>query len=512
MQGGLLNGRYELHDALGTGGMATVWRGLDRVLGRPVAVKVMNPALAQDPRFAERFAREARHAAMLLHPAIVAVFDSGTDENGTPYLVMELVDGRTLAELLADTPRLPVDRAVAITAAVCEALQVAHAAGLVHRDIKPGNIMVAHTGEVKVVDFGIAKAGADDAQLTGTGSVLGTASYLAPEQATAAAVDGRADLYALGCVLTEMLTGRPPFDGTTPVEIAWKQVSDRPAPPSALRPDLPPALDAAVLRLLAKEPGHRPADAATARAELLAAIGHGGPATTGVPAGLTGAAGFATPAGGADMAGGAGAAATTWLPPMPRAPLNQTMAMPPLDGSVPAPVAPLGAPRRRRTALLAAGVGVALVCVVAAVAYGSGPSGPSTPAAGAGAPSATVTSQPGSGAATSTTPSPQSTDPASTLAALRSAVDSADLPSGQQQDLLDALDSATQALSDQGQSNQGRDDAAQSVRDAQKILRKLGHQQAVDPATLHSWQSQLNTVAAALRDGSGGGDGNGNNG
>uniref|UniRef100_UPI000A4A7750 protein kinase domain-containing protein n=1 Tax=Kitasatospora sp. MY 5-36 TaxID=1678027 RepID=UPI000A4A7750 len=270
MIGRALNGRYELVGILGVGGMATVWRGVDRVLGRQVAVKVLNGGLADDPRFAERFSREAQHAAMLVHPRIVMVFDSGVDQ-GTPFIVMELVTGRSLAALLAEQQVLPVERAVGIAAAVCEALSVAHAAGLVHRDIKPGNIMITDDGGVKVVDFGIARAGSSS-NLTQTASVLGTAAYLSPEQATASALDGRTDLYAVGCVLTEMLTGATPFTAETPVAIAFKHVSEQPLPPSVRRPGLPPALDGAVLRLLAKNPADRPADAAAARAELLGTV------------------------------------------------------------------------------------------------------------------------------------------------------------------------------------------------------------------------------------------------
>ncbi len=494
MPGGLLNGRYELHETLGAGGMATVWRGVDRVLERPVAVKVLNEGLAEDSRFAERFAREARHAASLVHPAIVTVYDSGVDEGGTPYLVMELVDGGTLAELLERTPRLPVEQAVAIASTVCEALQVAHAAGLVHRDIKPGNIMVADGGQVKVVDFGIAKAGNDEAQLTGTGSVLGTAAYLAPEQATASDVDGRADLYALGCVLVEMLTGRPPFVGATPVEVAWKNVSERPAPPSSLRPDIPPALDAAVLRLLEKEPGRRPADAATARAELQAAV-------TG--RGMT----------------------TSWMPSVADpAPLNRTMAMPPLDpatgpepfgsasfgsaslgsaslgsasiGSAPMPSEPgfQARPprRRRRTALIATAVVALLACVGAAVASQSSGSGTPTSGAASGAP---ITAPPPSTPVpTSAAPSPRATGPASMIASLRDAVAAADLTEAQQHPLLAALDKASQDLTEHKPG-----DAGLAIRTAQRDLRRLTKEHTVDQSTGHAWSTRLASISSALR-------------
>ncbi|MDH6113831.1 serine/threonine protein kinase [Kitasatospora sp. MAP12-15] len=271
MNGRALNGRYVLVEILGVGGMATVWRGVDNVLGRPVAVKVLNGGLADDPRFAERFQREAQHAAMLVHPGIVTVFDSGVDQ-GSPYIVMELVHGEPLSQLVAGTGGLPVRRAVSIAAAVCEALAVAHEAGLVHRDVKPANIMITDDDGVKVVDFGIARVSSSSSRLTQTAMVLGTAAYLSPEQATAKPVDGRSDLYALGCVLVEMLTGQPPFLADTPVAVAFKHVSEPPEPLTVQRPEVPPALEAAVLRLLAKDPDDRPADAAAARAELLASV------------------------------------------------------------------------------------------------------------------------------------------------------------------------------------------------------------------------------------------------
>lgn len=271
MIGRALNGRYELVGILGMGGMATVYHGMDRVLGRPVAVKVLNNALADDPRFAERFSREAQHAAMLVHPRIAMVFDSGMD-GGSPYIVMELIRGRSLSSVLAEQGPLPVERAVGIAAAMCEALEVAHAAGLVHRDIKPANVMITDDGGVKVVDFGIARASSGGQQLTQTATVLGTAAYLSPEQATAGEVDGRTDLYALGCVLTEMLTGEPPFTADTPVATAFMQVTEEAPLVSLRRPDVPPTVDRVVARMLAKRPADRPANAGAARAELLAAV------------------------------------------------------------------------------------------------------------------------------------------------------------------------------------------------------------------------------------------------
>ncbi|HLN71583.1 MAG TPA: protein kinase [Streptosporangiaceae bacterium] len=257
----VLGGRYVLGEVLGTGGMATVWRARDEVLGRDVAVKVLSPQYAADPGFLARFDREARHAAGLSHPRLVTVFDSGVDGT-TPFLVMELVAGRTLRQVLDEAGMLAAGEAVGIAAAVCEALEVAHAAGLVHRDIKPANIVLAD-GQVKVLDFGIARAD----EVAG-----GTAAYLSPEQASGRPAGPQADLYSLGCVLFEMLTGAPPFSADSAVRLAYRQVYDDPGPPSARRPGLPARLDQITARLLAKDPADRPASASAARAGLLAAL------------------------------------------------------------------------------------------------------------------------------------------------------------------------------------------------------------------------------------------------
>ena len=264
---GVLGGRYALRAVLGTGGMATVWRAHDEVLGREVAVKVLSPPYAADPGFLARFEREARHAAAVSHPRLVTVFDCGVD-GGTPYLVMELVTGRTLRQVLDEVGPLPAGQAAAIAAAVCEGLEAAHAAGLVHRDIKPANIILAGA-EVKILDFGIARAEGTAAG-TATGIVLGTAAYMSPEQAAGRPAGPASDLYALGCVLFEMLTGAPPFTAESAVGLAHRQVHDDPGPPSARRPGLPASLDQMTTRLLAKDPADRPADAAAARAGLLA--------------------------------------------------------------------------------------------------------------------------------------------------------------------------------------------------------------------------------------------------
>ena len=265
----MVGARYTLVDVLGSGGMATVWRATDEVLDREVAVKMLSPQLAADWAFRDRFAREAKHAAALSHPRLVTVYDCGED-GATPYIVMELVAGPTLRQVLDDAGRLAPDDAIGIAAAVCEALEAAHQAGLVHRDIKPANIVLSPAG-VKVLDFGIARLeGA--AGGTRTLAVLGTAAYLAPEVASGRPACPRSDLYSLGCVLFEMLTGMPPFTGDADVAVAYRHVHDDPGPPSALRPGLPGQLDWVTTQLLAKRPDERPPDAAAARAGLLAAL------------------------------------------------------------------------------------------------------------------------------------------------------------------------------------------------------------------------------------------------
>lgn len=268
----LIGGRYVLLDVVGTGGMATVWRARDEVLGRDVAVKVLGPQFAADAAFRARFQREARHVAGLSHPRLVTVFDCGV-HGTTPYIVMELVTGKTLRQVLDEVGAIPPHDAVGIAAAVCEGLAAAHGAGLVHRDIKPANILLSGP-EVKVLDFGIARLDGI-AGGTGTQAVLGTAAYLSPEQASGRPAGPQADLYALGCVLFEMLTGTPPFSADSEVGVAYRQVHDDPGPPSARRRDLPAQLDWITTRLMAKNPADRPPGAAAARGELLAALSPG---------------------------------------------------------------------------------------------------------------------------------------------------------------------------------------------------------------------------------------------
>ena len=256
-----LGDRYELGDVLGRGGMAEVHLGRDVRLGRSVAVKTLRTDLARDPTFQARFRREAQSAASLNHPAVVAVYDTGEDNvNGValPYIVMEYVDGSTLRELLQSGRKLLPERALEITAGICRALDYSHRQGIVHRDIKPANVMLTRNGEVKVMDFGIARAVADTAAtMTATSAVIGTAQYLSPEQARGERADARSDIYATGCLLYELLTGRPPFVGDSPVSVAYQHVREDPVPPSQLDPEIPPVCDAIVLKALAKNPENR---------------------------------------------------------------------------------------------------------------------------------------------------------------------------------------------------------------------------------------------------------------
>ena len=247
--------------------MAKVFLGTDTVLGRTVAVKVLAPQFADDDGFVMRFRREAQAAASIGHPHIVSVFDTGSDD-GVHFIVMEYVEGRTLAEILAGGGRILPDRAIDIAMDVCRALEAAHAQGVIHRDIKPGNIMLDPRGDVKVTDFGIARVTTTADTVAQTAAILGTASYLSPEQAQGQPVDGRSDIYSLGCVLYEMVTGRPPFLGDSPVAVASKQVLEQPTPPSRLNPDVTADLDAVILRALAKNPANRYQSAEEMRADL----------------------------------------------------------------------------------------------------------------------------------------------------------------------------------------------------------------------------------------------------
>jgi eukaryotic-like serine/threonine-protein kinase len=268
----LLSDRYELGETLGYGGMSEVHRGRDVRLGRDVAVKVLRADLARDPQFQHRFRREAQNAAALNHPAIVAVYDTGetvSDYGPLPYIVMEFVDGRTLRDIIKTEGPMDAQRAMETMADVCAALDFSHRNGIIHRDVKPANVMINDAGAVKVMDFGIARALSDGQGVTQTAAVVGTAQYLSPEQARGELVDARSDVYAAGCVLYELITGDPPFTGDSPVAVAYQHVREDPTPPSHQNSDISPALDAVVLKAMSKNPANRYQSAAEMRTDLV---------------------------------------------------------------------------------------------------------------------------------------------------------------------------------------------------------------------------------------------------
>lgn len=272
-QAGVVGGRYELGELLGRGGMAEVRKGTDTRLGRVVAVKRLRTDLASDATFQHRFRREAQSSASLNHPAIVAVYDTGEEPGSDgvpqPYIVMEYVAGRTLRDILREGRKILPERALEITSGVLSALDYSHRAGIIHRDIKPANVMLTPSGDVKVMDFGIARAISDaSSTMTQTAAVVGTAQYLSPEQARGETVDSRSDVYSTGCLLYELLTGRPPFVGDSPVAVAYQHVREPAQPASAFDPDVPPELDAIVMKALTKRVEERYQSAAAMRADI----------------------------------------------------------------------------------------------------------------------------------------------------------------------------------------------------------------------------------------------------
>ncbi|MFI9611152.1 Stk1 family PASTA domain-containing Ser/Thr kinase [Streptomyces sp. NPDC052023] len=313
-----LGGRYELGHVLGRGGMAEVYLAHDTRLGRTVAVKTLRADLARDPSFQARFRREAQSAASLNHPAIVAVYDTGEDYiDGVsiPYIVMEYVDGSTLRELLHSGRKLLPERAMEMTIGILQGLEYAHRNGIVHRDIKPANVMLTRNGQVKVMDFGIARAMGDSGMtMTQTAAVIGTAQYLSPEQAKGEQVDARSDLYSTGCLLYELLTVRPPFVGDSPVAVAYQHVREEAQPPSVFDPEITPEMDAIVLKALVKDPNYRYQSADEMRADIEACL-------DGQPVGATAAMGSVGYGGYPDdqpttaLRSDGHAGATTLLPP-----------------------------------------------------------------------------------------------------------------------------------------------------------------------------------------------------
>ncbi|NLV79036.1 MAG: Stk1 family PASTA domain-containing Ser/Thr kinase [Rhodococcus sp.] len=268
-----LSSRYELGEILGFGGMSEVHLARDLRLGRDVAIKVLRADLARDPTFYLRFRREAQNAAALNHPAIVAVYDTGeaeTESGPLPYIVMEYVEGDTLRDIVRSTGPMSPKRAMEVIADVCAALDFSHRNMIVHRDVKPANVMINKAGAVKVMDFGIARAISDaSSPMTQTAAVIGTAQYLSPEQARGEQVDARSDVYSVGCVLFEILTGEPPFKGDSPVAVAYQHVREDPPLPSSVNPSVPPELDSVILKAMAKNPANRYQSAAEMRSDLI---------------------------------------------------------------------------------------------------------------------------------------------------------------------------------------------------------------------------------------------------
>lgn len=313
-----LGGRYELGHVLGRGGMAEVYLAHDTRLGRTVAVKTLRADLARDPSFQARFRREAQSAASLNHPAIVAVYDTGEDYiDGVsiPYIVMEYVDGSTLRELLHSGRKLLPERTLEMTIGILQALEYSHRAGIVHRDIKPANVMLTRNGQVKVMDFGIARAMGDSGMtMTQTSAVIGTAQYLSPEQAKGEQVDARSDLYSTGCLLYELLTVRPPFVGDSPVAVAYQHVREEPQAPSVFDPEVTPEIDAITLKALVKDPDYRYQSADEMRADIEAYL-DGQPVAATAAMGSVGYGGYPDDQATTALRTDAGAA-TSMLPPM----------------------------------------------------------------------------------------------------------------------------------------------------------------------------------------------------
>jgi len=467
----VLGGRYRLDAPLGRGGVGEVWQGQDEVLGRAVAVKMVDLSRAEDPAAAERFRREARIAATLSHPGIITVFDTGV-EGPTAYLVTELLSGPTLAQALADRGPIPVDDVVAYVGQACAALGAAHEAGVVHRDVKPGNLMLADDGRVRVLDFGIARIheAAGQTALTATSTVMGTADYLAPEQARGSAVDPRADLYALGCVTFALLTGRPPFQADSPVGVLGQHLYAEPPRLADLRPDVPPYLDTLVADLLAKDPDARPGSAE----EVVRRLEDGGRAA--------GAPGVST---------------------------GRTSVLPAPDAA--------GSPRRSRrrsdrrgrsAGVLAAAAALAVAALLTAmIVHGAGDPQSSTGASGGRKQASHTPSPTPSHATTPTetstpTPSPTATStgpttPAKALVAaeraLRRAAVQGDLKRHDTRDLQRRLSDVARHLA-----RSDTEGAAKKAADLAEKVDKLDESHQVDPAALRGLRRAVRTLQSTL--------------
>jgi len=378
----VLGGRYRIVRHVAKGGMAQVYLAHDQLLDRQVAVKVLVPDLALDPSFVERFRREAQAAAGLNHHNVVSVYDFGQDD-GAHFIVMEYVDGPTLRDIIRRDAPLPPAQVIEIGSEIAAGLAAAHQQGLWHRDVKPANVLMSQTGSVKVADFGIARAAHSAREgLTMPGAVVGTASYLSPEQALGEEVDLRSDVYSLGMVLYEMVAGRTPFAGDSPVAVAYKQVNEVPPPPSFFNPDTPPALDAVVLRALSKNPADRQQSAEALRAELLdVRFGGAGSEPTLAAAGqmagaASGAVGVTPPA----MVDATATSVATSGPPTAMLPPPTGVDLgPPPAGRPPAGPPPRARDprvyRRRQATVVALVILVALAAIALASALGGGGGG-----------------------------------------------------------------------------------------------------------------------------------------
>jgi eukaryotic-like serine/threonine-protein kinase len=362
-----LAGRYRLDEHVAGGGMGDVWKGTDEVLGRTVAVKVLLAALVAEPGFAQRFREEARTMATINHPGVVNVYDYGSDQ-GVTYLIMEFIEGDALSKTLSRVGRLTPGRTMSLIAQAADALQAAHDKGIVHRDVKPANLMVRPNGTLVLTDFGIARS-AQASQLTAVGSVLGTASYISPEQASGHLATAASDVYALGVVAYQCLSGRRPFEGGSPIEIALQHVDAVPPP---LPPDIPGPVRTLVDRCLAKAPTARwPSAAALAAAARLAANGQSVPAAP-VARPVSAAPASPGPVGPTSGAGRSGPAGTQVMPQQQAAPYRQPTYQQPVSAPRPAPyVAPRPVPERSRTGVVILGIVLAILVVALAALIAS---------------------------------------------------------------------------------------------------------------------------------------------
>jgi serine/threonine-protein kinase len=481
MAGRLIADRYRLQSVLGRGGMAVVWRADDERLDRPVAIKMLEERGLADPTVGERFDREARAAARLTHPNIVAVFDVGVDD-GVPYLVMELIDGHPLDALISGGP-MTVDDTVSIAIQVCDALQAAHDAGVVHRDVKPANILVTATGAVKVCDFGIARvARVTQARLTDASVALGTADYMAPEQATGGPIDPRTDLYALGCVLYAMLAGQPPFHGDDALGVMWRHVNQPPAPVKSHNPEVPDALDGLITQLLAKEPADRPGGAPDVR-QRLTQISDRPPRGVARAAGaivpVTVAATQAHPAGPAARAIRAQAAVVT-----------STRMMPAIEPAA-EPVNSAGGFRLGPAGVAAVALSAALVAALAVALLAAGPlARQANPASGPAADSPTP----------ATAPSTATEDGVDAVyAVIQAQIQAGELDDDEVRDLTRRLNDAAEELADGD-----LDDAARRLADARRELRDLRRRDHVSDDAYDAILASIDEFARSISESAGG--------